>query len=381
MTYTANNEDVFSAAQSGAVAGSFAGSPITSPDPSSYIAQSIAAFEFAVEFDTQWGDTAINELIVFNIFQQCASYWDKRPITSDVADSYSVDVAAIIALVTANNATSIAGGVTPRAWGAGGGGDVTEVSATAPLTSSGGDTPDISIEAGSTIGDVMVWNGTDWVIAQLTADQILPGFSIESFTVSGGTVEVGATVTNPTVTASYSAEPASASVTNTASIDSPLALVAPYTGGTVTGAFTEATATAVDFTLTAISTGGVTKTASAAITWEFRSFAGAGAAGATSATASGTSAVLNGGAGTIASAGLFGSIVGQTFNVTLSSDNAYILTPHTATPHTFTAGGFAFPVNAPTTFSFTNQEGVASSYDLYQSTNVLSGSVAIVCAS
>src|SRR5271166_2469691 len=103
--YTANDVDVFSAAQSGAVAGSFAGSPITSDTPAIYSEQALAAFKFAVEFDTQWGAGAINELIIFNIFQQCASYWDKRPITSDDAGSYSESVAAIIALVIENNAT------------------------------------------------------------------------------------------------------------------------------------------------------------------------------------------------------------------------------------------------------------------------------------
>jgi hypothetical protein len=256
----------------------------------------------------------------------------------------------------------------------GGGGGVISVSATAPLTSSGGTTPDIDIEAGSTAGDVIIWSGSDWIIRQLTQDDILPGFTIDSFTVSGGTVEVGATVTNPTITASYSATPASANVTNTASIDSPLDLTTPFTAGTVVGAFTKTSATAVDFTLTAVSTGGVTKTAGAAITWEFRTFAGVGTAGATSATASSTNAVLNGGAGTLPSAGLFGSIVGQAFSLTPASQNCYILTPHTASAHTWKDlnTGLPFAMNAPITFSFTNEEGVASSYDLYQSTNVLS---------
>jgi hypothetical protein len=188
---------------------------------------------------------------------------------------------------------------------------------------------------------------TQFVLRQLTMDDILPGFTINSFSVSGGTVEVGATVTNPTVSASYSATPASASVTNTAGVDSPLALTTPFS-----------------------------------INWEFSTFAGDCAAGATSATASGTSAVLNGGAGTLPRAGLYDSIVGQTFNVTLSSNCAGILTPHTTSPHTWTAGSFSFPMNAPVTFSFTNAQGVTSLYDFYQSTQTsLSGDVAIVCAS
>ena len=222
---------------------------------------------------------------------------------------------------------------------------------------------------------------TMFVLRQLTQDDILPGFSINSFSVGGGgTVEVGATITNPTVSASYSATPASASVASAAGTTT---LTTPFTSGTIVGSFTSSTPTSFSATLTATSTGGVTKTASATIgTFDFRSFAGACAAGATSATASGTSAVLNGGAGTLANAGLFGSVVGQTFNVTLSSNCAGILVPHTATPHTWTAGSFSFPMNAPVTFTFTNANGVNSSYDYYQSTQTsLSGSVAIVCAS
>ena len=224
-------------------------------------------------------------------------------------------------------------------------------------------------------------NGTVFVLRQLTLDDILPGFSISCFSVSGGTVEVGANITNPTVSSSYSATPASAHVANTDSIDSPLTLTSPFTTGTIVGTFTHAAAATVTFTLTAVSTGSVTKTATASETWEFRTCAGPATAGATSATASGTSAVLNGGAGTLPSVGLFSSIVGLTISVTLAGNNAYVMTPHTPSPHTWLAGGFTFPMNAPITFSFTNANGVASSYDLYQSTNVLTGTVAIECAS
>jgi hypothetical protein len=45
-----------------------------------------------------------------------------------------------------------------------GGGGVTAVTATAPLASTGGATPDISIMPGAAPGDVLVWNGLSWVI-------------------------------------------------------------------------------------------------------------------------------------------------------------------------------------------------------------------------
>lgn len=46
--------------------------------------------------------------------------------------------------------------------GGGGGGGVTSVTASAPLASSGGATPDISVSAGTTPGDVMTWDGANW---------------------------------------------------------------------------------------------------------------------------------------------------------------------------------------------------------------------------
>ncbi len=258
---------------------------------------------------------------------------------------------------------------------------VTAVTATPPVESTGGDTPNIFLEAGTVSGQVIVWNESllVWEIRQLTQDDILPGFTIDAFSVTGGVVEVGATVTNPTIAAAYSSLPDSAQVTNTdAPIGSPLVLVTPFTAGTVAGAFTHGAPATVGFTLTAVK-GAVTKTAGASITWAFRTFAGLGTAGATSATAAGTTAVLNAGAGTLPSAGLFGSIVGQTFPLTPASDNCYILTQHTATPHTWKDlnTGFPFAMNAPITFAFDNDEGVTSSYDLYQSTNILTGNFAI----
>jgi hypothetical protein len=208
----------------------------------------------------------------------------------------------------------------------------------------------------------------------LTQDDILPGFTIESFTVTGGTLEVGASVTNPIVSASYNQVPVSASVTNTDGIDSPLTLLSPFTSGTIVGTFTSAVPASVNATLTATNAAAVVKNATITfLTFAYRTFAGVGTAGATSATASGTSAVLNGGAGTLPNAGLFGSIVGSAFSLTPASQNCYILTQHTATPHTWKDlnTGLPFAMNAPVTFAFTNDEGVTSSYDLYQSTNVL----------
>lgn len=46
-----------------------------------------------------------------------------------------------------------------------GGGGVTDVTATAPLLSSGAPVPDISITPGTNIGDTLVWNGLAWGVS------------------------------------------------------------------------------------------------------------------------------------------------------------------------------------------------------------------------
>jgi hypothetical protein len=215
---------------------------------------------------------------------------------------------------------------------------------------------------------VYVWNGTEWVARQLTADDIAAGFSISSFS-GGSTIETGGTVTNPAFTASYSSEPESASITNTDGIDSPLTLTAPFTSGTVTGTFSHSTPVNVVFTLSA--DGPPTKTATQTIAFEDRGFGGVGGIGATSATASGNTAVLNGGAGTLSDSFLAASFVGTSFGpFSPVSQPIYILLP--AGAHTFQdQDGFGFPMTAVATFSFTNQFGAVISMTLWAS-NVLS---------
>ena len=206
-------------------------------------------------------------------------------------------------------------------------------------------------------------------VRKLTLDDLDPAFAISSFT-GGSTVEVGATVTNPAFTASYSTAAASATITNDNALDTPHVLSTPFTSGTITGGFTKATASTVTFTLTAIAA--TTKTAYDYIYFYARSFAGIGTAGATSASASGNTAVLGGATGTLANEGLKSTDIGAT-TVSLSptAQKIYYLCPHTATVHTFhDSNGFGFPMNAPTTFNFTNQNSAVLSYDLYESTNL-----------
>jgi hypothetical protein len=49
----------------------------------------------------------------------------------------------------------------------GGGGGVSSVTATSPLASSGGATPNIDIIDGANINDILKWNGVNWVVSSL----------------------------------------------------------------------------------------------------------------------------------------------------------------------------------------------------------------------
>lgn len=237
---------------------------------------------------------------------------------------------------------------------------------------------DRPVDPGAPTNDsnVYVWNGTEWVARQLTADDIAAGFSITSFT-GGSTVETGATVTNPTFSASYSSLPTSAQITNSDGIDSPLVLTTPFTSGTVTGAFTHSSPANVTFTLTAV--GPTTKTATQTIAFQDRGFGGIGTAGATSATAGVNTAILNGGAGTLSDSFLAANFVGTSFGpFSPVSQVIYILLP--AGAHTFKdQNGFGFPMTAVATFGFVNQEGATVSMTLWAS-NVLSSPFTVTVA-
>jgi hypothetical protein len=212
-------------------------------------------------------------------------------------------------------------------------------------------------------------NGKQIVPLSLTLDEIAPAFAISSFS-GGSTVEIGATVTNPAFTASYSSLPTSAQITNTDGLGSPLILTTPFASGTVLAAFTHGTQTSVTFTLTAIAA--TTKTSNQSINFYPRVFGGVGTAGATGATASGTTAVLSGAVGTLANEGLTSSSVGASYGpFSPTSQKIYLLL--TGSSHTFKdQGGFSFAMNAPTSISFVNQNGATVSMYLYESTNLLS---------
>jgi hypothetical protein len=230
-----------------------------------------------------------------------------------------------------------------------------------------------------TASSVLVWDitstwsgGPAYDVRPLTQDDILAGFSINSFS-GGSTVEIGATVSNPAFTASYSHTPNSAQITNTDGIDSPLVLSSPYTSGTVVGSFHHTSQATVSFTLSATYTS--TKTAGASINFYPRMFAGVGGAGASSATASGTNAILNSSLGTLASIGVLSSLaVGTLISFSPTAQKLYVLA--TGGSHSFVdnSNNLPFPFNSPTNFIFTNINSSMISMYLYESTNTLTGS-------
>jgi hypothetical protein len=196
-------------------------------------------------------------------------------------------------------------------------------------------------------------------------------FSITSFT-GGSLVELGTSVVNPVFNATYSTTPASAQITNTESIDSPLALSTPFTTGTVTGTFVHSSIATTTFTLSA--TQGSTQTATQQIVWQPAIFGGVGAIGATSSvTASGTTAVLST-SDALPRTQLGAESVGESFGpYTCSGQCVYLLL--LGGSHTFIDAGTGFPFafNAPISVSFVNAHGVTVSMWLYQSTNPLTG--------
>jgi hypothetical protein len=234
---------------------------------------------------------------------------------------------------------------------------------------------------GGQYGSVLIWNGSQYAVRNLTQDDIAPGFTINSFGASQ-VVEVGAQIVAPVLTASYNATPASATVTNTDGFNSPYTLANPYTStGSAysTTTFQHNTVNAVtSFTLSATSVNGVVKTAGASFEWEARMFIGTGAAGsaATATATAGNTATLGNGS-VLANQGLFSTAQGQVFPVTASGNKIYLLITGLYTSFTDLVANQPFAFNAGQSLTFINQQGAHVSMYLYESTNTLTASFQI----
>jgi hypothetical protein len=175
-----------------------------------------------------------------------------------------------------------------------------------------------------------------------------------------GNYETGyPSITSASGTISYSnpSVPTSASVSDGTNTDT---LSTPFTSWTLSHTYT----TNTTFTLTAVGNS-QTVTPMQSITFTPRTFGGVGTAGATGATSSSTNAVLVGATGTLASAGLGQQSVWGPY----SPSNQYIYILSLGSACSFTSGGFAFLMNSPISFTFTNQYGSPVSMYLYRSVN------------
>jgi hypothetical protein len=196
------------------------------------------------------------------------------------------------------------------------------------------------------------------------------GFAISTFTGFTQTKEVGGSVVNPTIGASYNTIPDNAHVNWTNPTGGPLNLTTPFTSGTITATFADTvighTSTA---TLTAVK-GSTTKTATQTITWAgsiaFGSVSGTLTAGQTlydTLRADGFQLhTANGGSYAFASA----SGVNQVFAIpagfgtpTVKDGNGFIYTPTLIGTSTITENGTSqsfnfFTVGSPgSTVTFT----------------------------
>lgn len=214
------------------------------------------------------------------------------------------------------------------------------------------------------LDDVLSWNGTAWV-----AGAVPTGFSVSSFTGPTTTQETGATITTPSFTATYSATPSSASVSDNVGAGS-TAWSNPYTSGTRAGSFTKSTSgQSVTFTLSAVR-GGTTATKTLTVTWASRVFYGV--------------ATIPGAYNEAFIEGLASSVVSttraRTIAVTASgAQHVYYCLPVSYGTPTFTtnglSGGFTKVASA---VSVTNANGATTTYDVWESNQAGIGSQSIV---
>lgn len=395
MAYTPNNDFLYCSVYASALAAITASWRVpTDSDAADYAEPAAIAGAFAQSFDTLWDSPTANSLDIASAQELTYAVLESRaPGIAALLSStaWNKVTRPLVAIIQAGETYVTGQGITPPSGGGG-----------APSGPAGGDLdgmyPDpgvngiqgtaivdpavTPVQSAVAVFDAAAGGGPNkYQIRQLTQDDIAAGFSITSFT-GAQTVETGSTVHNPAFVAAYNTAPDSANITNTDGLASPTNLVTPFTAEVVAADFTHNAPASVTFTLHATK-GGVTKTSALNINFFDRTFGGVGAAGAVNATAAGNTAVLNGGLGTLASEGLFNSIVGQVFGAfNPVNQKIYILTQHTITPHTFKdQNGFGFAMNAPTTFNFTNQNGVVLSYDLYESTNLLNSAFTLTVVS
>lgn len=222
--------------------------------------------------------------------------------------------------------------------------------------------------------------GGNLVFQRLTDDMILPGFLIASFSKTapnGGTLTYrrGDTLTGIASSATYtSGPPTSANIANAFGGSTDVGDVnpgswtinSPFSTGTLAGSVKRnGSDLGADPSMTATLTstkGSVVRTSNFAITWTRDVYYGVGAAGLNS------EASIEALAGTVLAA-----TRGRTITVSPSNQKVYYAYPKAYGTATFTLNGFPASFNAPLELSLTNVNSVMSTYYVYESTNLLTG--------
>ena len=228
---------------------------------------------------------------------------------------------------------------------------------------------------GSNLSNVLAWDGGSYNPRQLTEDDILPGFTIQSF-LGGNVVELGSTVATPAFTASFSSAPDilpnSVVLTDTEATPAKDVTGTP-TAFTSNGTFTKTVyGSTVGFTLTAIK-GVVTKTAGTNLLWTQKVYWGKSAS-AGPYTAGFITSLAHGALATSITTTLSmtgGDAPGVGEKIYYAFRSAY------GTP-TFWIGGFegGFELIAAAV-PITNVHGVIENYDLWRSVQANLGSTIV----
>lgn len=218
----------------------------------------------------------------------------------------------------------------------------------------------------STLGQSLIWSGSEWIPGFLTLDQVLPAFNITSFT-GGGLVEVAQQVNTPAFIATYSTTPVSAILTDNEGGNKNVS--STPTSFSSDGSFQKfVTGQSVTFTLTA-NNGIATKMDNEVLTWTQKAFYGVGSAGQTSESF-------------VESLTGFLAVARQTtFTVTPSNQKIYYahLASYGAASFVHVQTGLGFDMQAPILVNITNPNPGAptESYYLYESSNLLSGTITV----
>jgi len=197
----------------------------------------------------------------------------------------------------------------------------------------------------------------------MSLDDLVAVYSINSFaTTTTATVEVHTSIATPGFTASYSSTPSSAVLTDDQGTAAKTVTSTPA-AFTSNGTFVKDAPGVATFTLSAAGGGSPTKTRIVQIAWYQRIHYGTGAPGLRSAAAilALASNPLAGGRG-----GAFGYAAGNT----AANLKCYYAIPTGFGTPVFKSGGLPFAIARVATAVSVTSNGLAQTYDLYESDNV-----------